>query len=135
MMESYSLPTGSPFAKPENSQQSPPLGKLPNKPQPLQAGRKRSHKESQTSASKTSSSPIEKRREEKIMENKARFSKLEKALQQRKAASSAKLLPLSYRNDPMRYVFKSCSPHFSSVGTFVFSWLHFHNPMGNGLVR
>ncbi|KAE9973703.1 hypothetical protein EG328_004261 [Venturia inaequalis] len=97
-MDSYSLPTASSFAKYGIPRQSSPPSKPPNTSQPLQTGRKRSQEESVVSASNNSSSLSEKHREGQIMEDKTRASKLEKAPQQ----PESKLLPLSYRNDPMR---------------------------------
>lgn len=128
MMESYSLPTDSPLAKPGISQQSSLSSKLPYTPHPLQTGRKSSHDELEIPAPKPSLSTDEKRREEKNMEEKARFSKLGNALQQQKSASSTKLLPPSYRNDPMRYVINSYRCHLPLVGIIIFSWLHYTSP-------
>ncbi|TID20006.1 hypothetical protein E6O75_ATG07466 [Venturia nashicola] len=101
-MDHYSLPTASPLPTSGFSYPSFPSSRLPITRRPLQTDGTRFHDESGTPTPEPSQSPSNKRREGQTVENRARCSRLEDALQQRKSASSAKLLPLAYRNDPMR---------------------------------
>ncbi|QDS76783.1 hypothetical protein FKW77_002161 [Venturia effusa] len=101
VMQSYSLPVSSRFSKREFSPQPSAPGKVLESPQPMQTCRKRSHEQSEV-LNPGDSSIIQKPDDKSDMETKTQSSKLEQALQQRRSASGAKLLPLSYRNDPMR---------------------------------
>lgn len=122
-MDARNLLNGSTFSNSGNVQHPLTLGKRLHTPQ---SDIKRAI-ESQSPAMKVQTSPGEELQEDTIVKKKLRASKLKTAMQQRKRISKAKLLPMAYWTDPMRYVLRYLK--------FIHSKASFHSFHSFGMVK